>query len=211
MIKDITLEKCQADLSNALLDWQTYLRIEKNVSLHTLRAYCGDLTRFLDFLSDHLGTTISIADLSDTKIGDFRSWLSRRALEGTSNASRARALSGLKNFIGWMDRQGIAHNASIANVRAPKIPRKVPRPLEETQAFRLLENTADDDWLSARNKALFTILYGAGLRIDEALSLNIADLPRDGFIRVRGKGDKERQVPIPVSYTHLTLPTTVIV
>ena len=196
MIKDTTLEKCEADLADVLKRWQTYLKVEKNVSKHTFRAYTSDITNFLDFLSNHHGQAISIGHLSDTKITSFRSWLSQKAMDGASNASRARSLSGLKNFISWMDKQGIAHNAAIGGIRSPKLPRKVPRPLEQVQTFRLLEQMPDDDWIALRDKALFTLLYGAGLRIDEALSLDIENLPRDGFLRVRGKGNKERQVPI---------------
>lgn len=196
MIKKITIEKCEADLVKALQDWQTWLKVEKNVSKHTLRAYTSDLTQFLDFLSAHNADSISIGNLSDSKISDFRSWLSQKALSGAGNSSRARSLSGLRNFLRWMDKQGIAHNAAIGGIRSPKIPRKLARPLEETQTFRLLEQMPDDDWVSLRDKALFTLLYGAGLRIDEALSLDIENLPRNGMMRVRGKGNKEREVPI---------------
>lgn len=195
-IKDITLEKCEADFADVLCKWQTYLRVEKNMSKHTFRAYTSDLTHFIDFLSRHHGQAISIATLSDSKISDFRSWLSQKALGGAGNASRARSLSGVKNFLTWMDKQGIAHNAAIGGIRAPKQPRKIARPLEQVQAFRLLNQMPDDDWLNLRDKALFTLLYGAGLRIDEALSLDIYHLPREGYLRVRGKGNKERQVPV---------------
>ena len=95
-----------------------------------------------------------------------------------------------------MDKQGIAHNAAINTVRAPKLPHKLPKPMEEVQAFRLLDAMVLESWIDYRNRALFTLLYGCGLRIDEALSLNIGDLPRDGFIIVTGKGNKERQIPI---------------
>lgn len=196
MIKDVTLEKCEADLSKILQDWQTWLKVEKNVSKHTFRAYTSDLTQFLNFLATHHGNTVSINNLSNSNVTDFRSWLSKKALSGAGNASRARSLSGLKNFLSWIDKQGIAHNAAINHIRAPKLPRKVARPLEEVQAFRLLNQMPEDSWIDLRNKALFTMLYGAGLRIDEALSLDIENLPREGHLRVRGKGNKERQVPV---------------
>ncbi|MAZ76700.1 MAG: recombinase XerC [Micavibrio sp.] len=195
-IKIATLEKCEEDLAKILQDWQTWLRVEKNMSKHTFRAYTSDITQFLNFLADHHGAAISINNLSDSSVTDFRSWLSKKALSGAGNASRARSLSGLKNFLSWMDTQGIAHNAAINHIRAPKLPRKVARPLEETQAFRLLDQMPEDDWVNLRDKALFTMLYGAGLRIDEAISLNVENLPRDGLLRVRGKGNKERQVPV---------------
>jgi len=196
MISNLTLEQCEADLAKTLGDWQTWLKVEKNVSKHTFRAYISDISTFIGFLANHHGAAISIGMLSDAKIADFRSWLSNLAVSGATNASRARALSSVKNFMAWMDKKGIAHNAAIGTVRSPKIPRKLPRPLEEIQAFRLLDDMPDDDWGALRDRALFTLLYGCGLRIDEALSLNIEHLPRDGFLRVIGKGNKERQVPV---------------
>lgn len=196
MIKPETLESCTPDLADILHRWSIYLKIEKNLSPHTLRAYQRDVSQFITFLARHEGKALSIDALSGAALSDFRAWMSRQAIDGISNASRARALSGVKNFLSWMDFQGIAHNAAIGNVRSPKQPRKLPRPLEEVQAFRLLDQMPDDDWTSLRNKALFTLLYGCGLRINEALCLNIEDLPRDGFLRVMGKGNKERQVPV---------------
>jgi len=196
MFKALTLVRCQPDLQSHLQDWLTWLRVEKNMSRHTIRAYVSDLSQFLDFLSRHHGQALSIGAISDASLSDFRAWLSRKATNGNKNASRARSLSGLKNFIGWMDRQGIAHNAKIGVMRAPKIPRKLPKPLEVIQAFRLLDEMPCNSWIDERNRALFTLLYGAGLRIDEALSLTLSDLPKDGFLKVKGKGNKERQVPV---------------
>jgi integrase/recombinase XerC len=195
-IKNDIIECCAADLAKALGAWQTWLKVEKNVSKHTLRAYTGDLSQFVQFLSGHLGRAISIGDVAGANLSDFRSWMSRQTINGRANASRARTLSGLKNFLSWMDKQGYAHNAAIKTVRTPKLPRKLPRPLHENQAINILAETGDGDWVSLRDRALFTLLYGCGLRIDEALGLNISDLPRDGFLRVVGKGRKERQVPV---------------
>lgn len=196
MIKTETLECCASDLAMALGEWQQWLKVEKNVSRHTLRAYAGDLSQFVQFLSNHKARAISVADVADANLSEFRSWMSRQTMNGRANSSRARTLSGLKNFLSWMDRQGVAHNAAIRTVRTPKLPRKLPRPLLETQAFRVLDENGDGNWVSLRDRALFTLLYGCGLRIDEALSLNIADMPREGFLRVMGKGRKERQVPV---------------
>lgn len=191
-----TIERCAADLSDIIKKWQTWLKVEKNVSKHTFRAYNTDLGQFIDFLATHKGHTLSINDISAANITDFRSWLSQRTVNGAANATRARALSGIKNFLTWVDKQGIAHNAAAGLIRAPKLPQKLPKALEQTQAFRLLDDMIIDHWTMTRDRALFTLLYGCGLRIDEALSLDIKDLPRDGFLRVIGKGNKERQVPI---------------
>lgn len=195
-IKDDTLALCAGDLAKALEDWYRYLRSEKNVSRHTLRAYSHDVTRFIKFLVNHFGKAPCLDDLSEVKLADFRSWMARQAMDGASNATRARSLSGIKNFLKWLDKNGIMHNAAIANVRTPKLPHKLPRPLYEGQTQKLLDEMDDDSWIGKRNKALMTLLYGCGLRIDEALSLDIKDLPRDGFLRVMGKGRKERQVPV---------------
>tara|TARA_R110001592_G_scaffold20926_10_gene84668 strand:+ start:3938 stop:4876 length:939 start_codon:yes stop_codon:yes gene_type:complete len=199
MIKQETLALCAADLGDKLIQWDTYLRVEKNVSPHTLRAYSADVGHFVDFLFNHLATAPCLNDLSNVTIRDFRSWMSKKAMENTSNASRARSLSGVKNLLTWLDKQGILHNAAIKTVRSPKLPHKLPRPLHETQALEVIEQAGlleGKDWVGARNTALFMLLYGCGLRINEALSLNINHLPHDGFLRVIGKGNKERQVPI---------------
>lgn len=199
MIKTHVTALCAPDLQETLNRWQDWLRFEKHVSPHTFRAYCADLTHFISFIVEHIGRAPSLNDISDVGIRDFRAWMSRKAMDGTSNASRARSLSGVKSFLTWMDKKGILHNAAINTVRSPKLAHKLPRPLQEKQAKRVLENAdllVSEDWIGQRDRALFTLLYGCGLRINEALSLNISDLPRDGFLRVIGKGNKERQVPV---------------
>lgn len=197
-MKQHILALCAADLSNQILKWNDYLRHEKRLSAHTLRAYNTDAEHFISFMADHLGEPPSLNAISSITIRDFRSWMSKKATSGASNASRARSLSGVKNLLTWLDKQGIVHNAAISTMRTPKLPHKVPRPLSENQAKDLLEEAGAleiHDWISLRNTALFTLLYGCGLRINEALSLDIKDFPRDGFLRVTGKGNKQRQVP----------------
>ncbi|MCK5284618.1 MAG: tyrosine recombinase XerC [Alphaproteobacteria bacterium] len=198
-IKKDILAICAPDLEARLKEWQDYLRYEKQLSHHTLRAYCSDVGNFLQFITKHISKSPNINDLSEISITNFRSWISSKAIKGTSNASRARSLSGLKNFLTWMDNQGIMHNPAINILRTPKLPHKLPRPLHKKQALNVLKTSAlieEKDWIAQRNKALFTLLYGCGLRINEALSLNINDMPRDEFIRVIGKGKKERQIPV---------------
>ena len=192
---DPLLEICAGDLAEAILKWRRWLTSEKNMSKHTIRAYGIDIGHFINFLAQHNGRAPSLNDLGDTDLKDFRAWMSRKAMDGAGAASRARSLSGIKNFLHWLDRQGIVHNPAIMNVRMPKKPHKLPRPLFEKQALSLV-NVEGTDWVSIRNRALFTLLYGCGLRIDEALSLDVRDMPRDGYLRVVGKGRKERQVPV---------------
>jgi integrase/recombinase XerC len=198
-MKQNTLALCAKDLSVQLTRWDDYLRHEKKLSPHTLRAYNTDVEHFVSFMAEHFATQLCLNDISNITIRDFRSWMAKKAIDKSSNASRARSLSGVKSLISWLDRQGIVHNAAIGTVQTPKLPHKVPRPLSENQAQDLLDEAGAleiQDWISTRNTALFTLLYGCGLRINEALSLNIGDCPRDGFLRVTGKGNKQRQVPV---------------
>ena len=205
-IKQHILALCAQDLRAQLEKWQDYLRFEKQVSHHTQRAYFSDITHFITFMHEHIGCAPSLATLSDAKIRDFRAWLSRKAIDGTSNASRARSLSGIKNLLRWLDKNGIAHNAAISNMRSPKLPHKLPKPLQEQQTFNLLESAGlleKKDWIGARNNALLTLLYGCGLRISEALDLNIGDIPvTTNQLRIRGKGNKERITPIIPAIRH---------
>ncbi|QQG37034.1 MAG: tyrosine recombinase XerC [Micavibrio aeruginosavorus] len=194
-IEDAALAGCAPDLADTILRWRRWLVSEKNMSRHTVRAYGIDLGQFISFLTHHHGRSPCLHDIGETSLSDFRAWMSRRTMDGASAASRARSLSGVKNFLGWLDRQGIVHNAAIGIVRTPKKPHKLPRPLYEKQAIELV-HIPSEDWVSLRNRALFTLLYGCGLRINEALSLDIRDLPRDGYLRVLGKGQKERMVPV---------------
>lgn len=199
-IKQHILGQCAADLRAQLEKWQTYLRHEKQVSPHTLRAYCTDMEHFITFMHSHYGQPPGLATIADAKIRDFRAWLSRKAMEGTGNASRARSLSGVKNLLRWLDKNGVAHNAAIAAMRSPKLPHKLPKPLPEGQTMTLLDSAGlleKQDWMAARNSALLTLLYGCGLRISEALSLNIGDIPPLGQpLRITGKGNKERITPM---------------
>jgi len=189
-----------ADLENALADWRDWLALEKHASRHTLRAYNSDVADFLKFLSAHHGGVIGLNALSEASISDFRAWLSRQAAQGASASSRARSLSGVKNFLHWLDRQGTLHNAASVLVRAPKLPRRLPRPLQEKQALGLVAHAADfsdNDILGLRDRALFGLLYGCGLRISEALALDVGDLPGgDLILHIVGKGQKERVVPV---------------
>ena len=197
-----------ADLAARLRLWFSYLEGEKFFSKHTLRAYSADVLAFLDFVTGHIGNPPSLNDLGNLKIRDFRSWMSRLTMNDLGNTSRARSLSTIRSFFKWLDRNGHLHNPTVNLIRTPKIPKKLPRAVSPDNAKKALTtqaNIADADWIKQRDRALFTLLYGCGLRINEALSLNYADLPRDRELRVMGKGQKERMVPVlPIVETELT-------
>ena len=188
-----------ADLIDAISAWQRWLESEKQVSRHTVRAYLTDVHGLIRFLADHHAHTPSLTDIAGTDLSDFRAWLAQRATGGITAASRSRSLSGVRNFYRWLDRSGRLHNAAVGALKGPKLPRSLPKPLSEPDAAELLdvaEDIATEPWIGKRDRALFTLLYGCGLRIDEALRLNRRDAPTSDILRVIGKGSKEREVPV---------------
>ena len=197
--RDIALDNAQPDVLNAVDGWRRWLATENQASEHTIRAYLGDVARFLDFVSGHLGRPPGLNDLGNLALADFRAYVSRRAIDGANERSRARGLSGVRNLFRYLDRSGILHNPAVTLLRGPKIEQLVPKPLTAKDAQDVLESAgelSELDWIGKRDRALFTLLYGCGLRIAEALSLNRGDLPRDNTITVTGKGDKQRLVPV---------------
>lgn len=189
-----------ADLHKAVLDWFDMLQYERYVSEHTLRAYQKDIGTFLAFLAKYYGQSLSISLLADSDITALRAWLAGLTVDHDhSAATRSRALSAVRRFLDWMDKQGIAHNPYIKTLRAPKKAKKLPRPVTAERIFELLDGYNTANWVDCRDKALFTLLYGTGLRIQEALSLNLEDWPTGSetdFLTIKGKGKKERLVPI---------------
>ncbi|KPF87608.1 recombinase XerC [alpha proteobacterium AAP38] len=190
----------QADLHEAIERWQRWLSTEKGASPATIRAYNTDLAEFLAFMADYRERKPGLNDLGNISLMEFRAWLSARAMEGAQAVTRARGISGVRNLFKWLDRHGIVHNPHIGALKAPKLKSSLPRPLHEKDMGALLDEAAslpDAPWIGLRDRALFTLLYGCGLRISEALALNRNDLPPgSATVRVLGKGSKERQVPV---------------
>ncbi|MEO5338444.1 MAG: tyrosine recombinase XerC [Magnetospirillum sp. WYHS-4] len=172
---------------------------EKRMSAHTVEAYGHDVAAFLDFAAGHLGHPPGLADLAGLETRDFRAWLSRRNADGLARSSTARALSTLRGFFRFLDRRGLGHNAALGALRGPKVPKSVPKALEEPDALEAVEavqELSDDDWIGKRDAAVLTLLYGCGLRIGEALGLTRAQAPLGDSLRVTGKGNKQRLVPV---------------
>lgn len=179
-------------------DWLRSLALEKRASPHTLDAYRRDLEHFLDFLTDHCGGQIDLQGLSALTAADVRAFLTRRRAEGLSSRSMRRTLSAVRTFFRHLAREGVMENAAIRTVRGPRMARTLPRPLSMADAQRTLDEAGENDvaWLAARNTALLTLLYGAGIRISEALSLRRKDVPLGESLTVLGKRRKERTVPL---------------
>ncbi|MDG2480678.1 MAG: tyrosine recombinase XerC [Alphaproteobacteria bacterium] len=180
--------------------WHEQLSSERRASPHTVSAYRRDLGSFLAFVAGHLGQAPSLALLEGLKPADLRAWLAGRAREGLAKTSTARSLSAVKSFFRYLDREGLASNAAVSTIRAPKLPRQVPRALTQDESTDVLALADDPDqprWVTLRDLALLLLLYGGGLRIGEALGLDVRHVRNAGeTIRITGKGGKERVVPL---------------
>jgi len=176
----------------AFLEW---LLLERRASPETVEAYGRDVADLLGFLSRHQGGE---PDLSAIGLADLRAFLAHRAAAGIGAASRARQLSALKTFLRFLVRRRGLAPLPLGGLTGPRRAPPVPRALTEAQAATAIaDSAADTPALAARDGALFTLLYGCGLRISEALGLNLRDAPRAGTgLRVMGKGRKERIVPV---------------
>ncbi len=181
-------------LEEQLESWLAALRL-RAASPHTIRAYEFDAKNFIGFLSRRRGWPCRPKDLGTAALPDFRAWLSERAHAGAGISARGRALAAVRSFCSHLSEAGIAHNGVINTVRPPKKPRPLPKPVMK-DAIAMMIGGAAGGWQDLRDRALFTLLYGCGLRISEALQLDIADLPRGDYLVVNGKGGKQRQVPV---------------
>jgi integrase/recombinase XerC len=189
----------QSDAAEAFAVWRLWLANERRASRHTLASYSRDIAAFFAFLAGHLGGPASLVDLARLKPADFRAWLAARRAAGLTATSNARALSSLRGFFRWLERCDLLHNAHIAGLRSPKLPRFLPKPLTVADAAAAVDAIGDfhdEPWIAARDVAVLTLLYGAGLRIDEALALDRGVLPLGDTLVVTGKGRKQRIVPL---------------
>lgn len=176
-------------------DWDAHLAHEKRRSEHTRRAYIATAERFCAFLSRHRGGAVDAHMLKALTPNDLRAYLADRRAEGLGNASAARELSALRGFLRFVGGSG----ASVPQMRGPRVKKGLPRPVSPAEAIALaqdVEDNAREGWVGARDFALLLLLYGAGLRIGEALSLTGAVLPLGETLRVTGKRNKTRIVPI---------------
>src|SRR5579871_5126480 len=179
-------------------EWLSALTHERRMSPHTLRAYGDDLARFIDFAQDHVGGALNDQTLAALKPADFRAFITRRRNEGLGIRGVRRAMTALRSFFRHLAREEILENPAAKATRTPKLARTLPRPLSEKDAARTLQEATNHDvaWIAARNTALLTLLYGAGLRISEALALRRGDAPFGEWLTVVGKRNKERAVPV---------------
>ena len=190
------------DVVAAVARWLGHLDDERRMSGKTLDAYERDVRQFLNFLTGHLGGAPSLADLAALAPQDVRAFMAARRTAGVSGRSLMRALAGVRSFARHLERNGKGKVAALAAVRAPKLPRTLPKPLAVSAAKRVTDadlraGEAREPWVLARDAAVLALLYGSGLRISEALGMKRRDAPGKGdAIKVTGKGNKQRMVPV---------------
>ena len=169
-----------------LKDYNYYLRMERAMSQNTVASYCSDVEKFLNFYGGRI---------EDVSAPDVQEYMSSRS--NLSERSQARTLSSLKSFFDWLVLENVIKNNPCDRVDAPKIGRYLPDVLSEEEVVSLIDSMDVSTWQGVRDKAILEVLYGCGLRVSEAVGLKISCIfLKEGFVRVIGKGDKERLVPI---------------
>ncbi len=172
-----------------------HLARDRRRSAHTVRAYEATAVRLVTFLGEHWGEAVTRSGLGRVSTADLRAYLAHRRGTGLSNASAARELSAVRAFLNFAGGEG----AETPRMRGPRVKKGVPRPIAPDEAIALAEEVAEDarePWIAARDLAVLLLLYGAGLRIGEAMGLTGAVLPLGETMRVTGKRDKTRIVPL---------------
>lgn len=195
----MTLTAISAGATDALEEWLTTIKALNATADNTIEAYRSDLLGYVAFISNHFGDAIGLAPLKQVKVTDMRAWMAHERGRGVSARSLARSLSAVKSFYRWLAIRDGFDPTVVLSARSPKFQKKLPRPLA-VDAARAIIDTAElqsrSDWVGLRDAAVITLLYGCGLRISEALSLTGADAPLPEVLRITGKGNKTRIVPV---------------
>jgi integrase/recombinase XerC len=190
------------DVAAEIARWLGYLGAEKRMSGKTLEAYERDVAQFLSFLAEHLGGAPNLKQLARLTPADVRAFMAARRAQGAGNRSLMRGLAGTRSFARFLERNGKGKVAALTAVRTPKLARTLPKPIAAGAAKRMTEielraGEVRDPWIIARDVAVLGLLYGAGLRISEALGLARKDIAEGAdALTVTGKGNKTRMVPL---------------
>ncbi|MEO7635254.1 MAG: tyrosine-type recombinase/integrase [Sphingomicrobium sp.] len=178
--------------------WAGHLQHDRRRSPHTVRAYVATAHRLIAFLGRYRGEVIGDGGLIGLTAADMRAFLADRRGAGLGPSSAARELSGVRAFLTYAAEQAGSH-AQLPRTRGPRRPRTLPRPAAPDEAMDLANDAAaaaSAPWIGARDLAILLLLYGAGLRVAEALSLTARDVPVRSTLRVTGKRSKMRVVPL---------------
>ncbi|WP_158817264.1 tyrosine recombinase XerC [Methylocapsa sp. S129] len=209
MLKPIDAEALLAllpaapDLSAKVSAWLRHLGVERRLSPHSLDAYGRDVRQFLGFLAARFEAPPTIADFVSLAPADLRAFLARRRADGIEGRSLMRALASLRSLARYLEREGAGRASVFSAIRAPRLARSLPKPLGAADAIAMTqtqtrEGELRDPWILARDAAVLALLYGAGLRIAEALSIRRKDAPVGSIdsVTIVGKGRKTRSAPV---------------
>ena len=175
--------------------WRQHLSLDRRRSTHTVRAYVATAERLVVFLAEHQGQAVTAASLARLEQADLRAYLASRRVDGIGNISAARELSAVRGFLKFVG----GADARIPQLKGPRVKRGLPRPISPDEALALAGDIAEgarEEWIGARDWAVLLLLYGAGLRIGEAMGLMGDIMPLGDTLRVTGKRGKTRLVPL---------------
>ena len=202
--EDNTLQFASAGLAAEVVRWLSHLSAERRMSPKTVEAYERDVRQFLGFLTEHAGELVTLKSLAAIEPRDVRAFMASRRAGGIGSRSLMRSLAGARSFARFLERNGKGKVGALSAVRAPKVPKTLPKPIGIGAAKQLTDadlraGEEREPWVLARDAAVLALLYGSGLRISEALGLTREAVPLPGkgdAITVIGKGNKTRMVPV---------------
>lgn len=192
----------EGDLNSALMEWTRFLQDERDLASKSVESYLRDVRQFIGFIHRSQKQKLSLGLLSNLKTRDFRAFLAYRRDDGISDRSVARGLSALRLFYKYLEQHFQVSNAELHLISSPKLPHSIPKPLPVDKALESLDATEIvrdvPGWINDRDVAVLLLLYGAGLRISEALNLTRREAPIGtvDILEIVGKGNRERRVPI---------------
>jgi integrase/recombinase XerC len=203
-VQPIELDCADETITLQMTRWLSHLRAERRLSPKTLEAYARDLRQCLMFLCEHWGTRVTLSRFAALEASDVRAFMAMRRADEIGGRSLMRALAGLRSFGRFLEREGKGKVGALSAIRAPKVGKSLPKPIQMAAAKRLADaderaGETRDPWIWARDAAVMALLYGSGLRISEALGLKRRDVPLPGegdVLIVTGKGNKTRMVPV---------------
>src|SRR5947199_3105083 len=192
------------DLALQMTRWLSHLGAERRLSPKTLEAYARDVRQCLTFLAQHWGAQVALPRFAGIEASDIRAFMASRRADDIGGRSLMRALAGMRSFGRFLEREGKGKVGALSALRAPKMGKSLPKPIEIAAAKRFADageraGETREPWILTRDAAVMALLYGSGLRISEALGLKRRDVPAPGagdVLIVTGKGNKTRMVPV---------------